>query len=338
MVTLKDISEKCHVSIATVSKAVNWQSDIGMETANHIRQVARKMGYFPNANARALKTNRSHNLGVLFVDDTSSGLRHEFFSAILESFKVEAESLGYDISFISKDIGKLSMSYYGHAKYRNCDGVMIACVDYRDPSVIELANSEIPVVTLDYVFDRCTSILSDNVGGMAEIVDYLAGMGHRNIAYIHGEDTSVTQKRLSSFHSACQKHGIRVPDSHVISARYHDPQESAKAARSLLTSADPPSCIIFPDDYSFLGGLSEIEKLNLRIPDDISVVGYDGIQLSRLLRPRLTTFEQDAQTMGRLAAEQLIQCIENPRIYAPQGHTIPGKLSIGDSVKNLSTG
>ena len=99
MVSMKDIAKTCGVSVATVSKALNNQKDIGEETKNHIRAVAREMGYFPNSSARALKTNRTYNIGVLFADEAQSGLTHDFFSAILDSFKRTVESRGYDITF-----------------------------------------------------------------------------------------------------------------------------------------------------------------------------------------------------------------------------------------------
>ena len=98
MVSMKDISIKCGVSVATVSKALSGQSDIGKKTAQHIRKVAKEMGYLPNAAARALKTNRTNNLGVLYVDKMQSGLMHEYFSALLNSFKAEAERSGADMT------------------------------------------------------------------------------------------------------------------------------------------------------------------------------------------------------------------------------------------------
>ena len=104
MVTIKDISKQCGVSPATVSKALNGYGDISSETAEMIRRTAQEMHYMPNAAARQLKTNMSHNIGVLFVDDTMSGLTHEYFSAILNSAKEEAERLGYDITFISRNV------------------------------------------------------------------------------------------------------------------------------------------------------------------------------------------------------------------------------------------
>ncbi len=335
MVTITDISKKCGVSRATVSKALNGHSDISAATTEHIRTVAREMGYLPNATARTLKSGRSHNIGVLFVDKTSSGLTHEYFSFVLNSVKMEAERRGYDITFISKDLGDMSMNYYEHAKYRNCDGVVIASVDFTDPAVIQLVNSEIPTVTLDYVFDSRTAVLSDNISGVADIVNYVYRMGHRKIAFIHGEITSVTQKRIASFRKTLSGLGVCVPDEYIRPAMYHDPKSSGLATRELLSLSDRPTCILYPDDFSFVGGMNELEKQGVSIPDDMSVVGYDGILLSQVLRPRLTTYEQNAQQMGEKSIALLIEEIENPKTWLPQQISITGRLLEGQTVKKL---
>ncbi len=335
MVTITDISQRCKVSRATVSKALNGHSDINAETAAHIKKVAREMGYLPNATARALKLGRSHNIGVLFVDKTSSGLSHEYFSQILESAKQEAERSGYDITFISRDIGTLSMDYYEHAKYRNCDGVIIASVDFSDPAVVKLVNSDIPTVTLDYVFDSPSAVLSDNVGGMAALVRYVYAMGNRRIAFIHGEPTSVTQKRLGSFHKTCAELGLTIPEAYIEAATFHDPKESGLATRRLLALKERPTCILYPDDFSFIGGMNELEKQGVSIPGDMSVAGYDGILLSQVLRPRLTTYKQDAEAMGREAARELVEIIERPKEWVPRQIMIPGKLLAGDTVRAI---
>ena len=154
MVTIKDISKECGVSPSTVSKVLNGYTDISAETVKLVQGAAARLGYTPNAAARQLKTNRSHNIGVLFVDEMQSGLRHEYFSAVLNSLKDEAERSGYDITFISQNLGGRPMSYLAHCRYRKCDGVIIACVDFTDASVNELIRSEIPVVTVDYLFDQ----------------------------------------------------------------------------------------------------------------------------------------------------------------------------------------
>ena len=143
MVSMKDIAKRCGVSVATVSKALNGQPDIGEETRKRIAEVAKEMGYMTNAAARALKTNRTYNLGVLLVDEWRSGLSHEYFASLLESFKNEAEKRGYDITFINKNTGGRSMSYLSHCQYRGVDGVIIACIDFTNDQIRELVDGPI---------------------------------------------------------------------------------------------------------------------------------------------------------------------------------------------------
>lgn len=154
MVSMKDIAKACGVSVATVSKALSGQPDIGEQTRELICKTADSLGYMTNSAARALKTNRTYNIGVLFVDERRSGLAHEYFSSVLESLKVEAEAGGYDITFINRNVGKKATTYLQHCQYRGVDGVVIACVDFDDPQVLELVNSKLPVVTIDHVFNN----------------------------------------------------------------------------------------------------------------------------------------------------------------------------------------
>lgn len=332
MVTITDISKACGVSRATVSKALNGASDISQMTAERIRETARSLGYHPNATARSLKVGRSYNIGVLFSDATGSGISHEYFSQILESCKSEAERLGYDITFLSKELGSMSMDYYEHAKYRSCDGVVIASADFADPDITRLAMSEIPSVTLDYTYDSRTSILSDNVRGVEQLVQYVYGRGHRKVAFIHGEMTSVTKKRIASFKKSFADLGITVPPEYIRPAVFHDPRASGLATRALLALPEPPTCIFYPDDLSYLGGMSELEKNGIQIPKQMSVVGYDGIPLSQILRPRLTTYRQGAERMGKEAARLLIEQIEHPDTWLPQQIMVEGELLEGSTV------
>ena len=163
MVSLKTIAERCGVSTATVSKALNDHKDISEETKSRIRTVAEQLGYFPNAAARSLKTNHSYNLGVLFEEEAGSGLQHEYFSGVLNGLKVQAEKQGYDITFINTCFENRKMSYLEHCKYRNFEGVAIVCADFNDPDVLELMNSDLPVVTIDYVHHNCTAVSSNNI-------------------------------------------------------------------------------------------------------------------------------------------------------------------------------
>ncbi|MDO4616429.1 MAG: LacI family DNA-binding transcriptional regulator [Lachnospiraceae bacterium] len=338
MVSMKDIARRCNVSVATVSKALSGRSDIGEETRRRVCKTAEEMGYLSNAAARALKTNRTYNIGVLFVDEQHSGLTHEYFSAILQSFKVEAERRGYSITFINRYVGTRKTTYLQHCQYRGLDGVLIASVDFEDQEVLELAGSKIPVVTIDHIYTNHTAIISDNVSGMRELVEYVFKKGHRKIALIQGEDTNVTKSRVTSFYKTCMELGIEVPDAYVRKGQYHDPVACARATEELLALPDRPSCIFFSDDFSGVGGLDVIRKAGLRIPEDISVAGYDGIYLSQVMDPHLTTCRQDTEALGRLSAEHLIRMIEEPKTTLPEQVMVTGRLLEGASVKDLSAG
>lgn len=333
MVSMKDIAQRCGVSVATVSKALNGQPDIGEETRSRIEAVAKELGYMTNAAARALKTNRTYNLGVLFVDERRSGLSHEYFSSMLESFKVEAEAHGYDITFINRNVGGRHSSYLQHCLYRGVDGVVIACVDFTDPRVQELVESSLPLVTIDHVFNNRLAVVSDNSAGLEELVRYVYGKGHRKIAFLHGERTTVTHNRLTGFYRACEELGLQIPPEYVRECVYHDPDRCAQVTRELLALPERPTCIIFPDDFSYIGGLNVLNEAGLRIPEDISTVGYDGIHLAKVLR--LTTYSQNVEQMGKIAAERLISLIERPKTTLIDRIMVPGGLLEGTSVKEI---
>jgi LacI family transcriptional regulator/LacI family purine nucleotide synthesis repressor len=200
MVSMKDIATACGVSVATVSKALNDHKDIGEKTKERIRQTAKEMGYFPNSAAKALKTNRTYNIGVLFTDEDSSGLTHDYFAFVLDSLKRTVEQRGYDITFVNDSQDRPGrMSILEHCKYRGFDGVAIVCAHFYTQEVLELVRSDIPTVTIDHLFNDVCAVMSDNVKGMRDLLQYIYKKGHRKIAYIHGADSSVTQSRLSSF-------------------------------------------------------------------------------------------------------------------------------------------
>lgn len=337
MVSIKDIASACGVSIATVSKALNNHKDVSESTKTMIRDTAKKMGYFPNSQARALKTNRTYNLGVLFVERAQSGLTHSHFAAVLNGFKNEAEANGYDITFISRRMGGTEMTYYEHCMCRNVDGVVIACVDdFEDDGVAELLKSSVPTVTIDYKSPDNPAVMSDNASGMKALVEYIYRMGHRKIAYIYGDASKVTSVRTDSYRDTLASLNINIRDDYLLQGRYHDPESAERLTEVLTQLDDPPTCIILPDDFSAIGALTAFEKLGLNVPEDISAAGYDGILLSRFLSPRLTTFEQDTERIGAEAARQLIALIRKKISADAPEIIVGGRLIEGSSVKNIN--
>lgn len=335
MVTLKMLAKTCGVSVATVSKALNGAPDISAETAARIQKVASDMGYIPCAAARYLKTSHTNNIGVIFDDGTNSGLTHEHFAHILESFKRRSEEQGYDITFISDQPGPWGSDFVTHVRYRNCDGVAVLVADNAAAAVQEFVRSGVPVISLDYHFENCSCIESDNVGGIRQLVQYIYDQGHRRIGAIFGEDTPVTRVRMSAFFHTCAQLGLEIPEDYVISSVFHESNAAAMATRQLMALPEPPTCILYPDDFSFLGGMQELESMGKSIPKDVSATGFDGISLGKVLRPQLTTIQQDTEAIGAAAADELIRAIKEGRGYIPKTVVIPTTLLPGGTVAKI---
>ncbi len=332
-VTIKDVARNCGLSISTVSKVFNGYPDISDATRRQVMEAAREIGYKPNALARALKTNRSYNLGVLFVDDNISGLTHPFFAAVLNAFKEESERQGYDITFINHNIGTMEMTYLEHCRYRNVDGVCLACVDFYSAEVVELIRSDIPCVTIDHMFSNHPSIISDNLNGIHMLVDRAVALGHRRIAYVHGQRNSlVTDNRIRGFHRAMEYHGLAVPEGYVRPGRYDDPESIRPHIEALMALQDRPTCVLMPDDAAYISALEAVRALGLRVPEDVSLAGYDGIRAMQAVHPRLTTVRQDSDAMGREAAKRLIDHIVHPATALCDPVLIPSELLEGESM------
>ena len=335
MVTLKDIAKECNVSFSTVSKALKGDSEISIETQKLVQNMAKKMGYHPNLAARTLRTKRTFDIGVIFEDKTGAGFQHQYFATILSGLQSVAQAKGYEITLTSTKPVK-GYDYYNHMKGRGFDGVAILSCDFNSAEIKKLIKSEIPTVSLDFFYDKNhTAVMSNNEVGISELTEYVISKGHKKIAFIHGENTLVTQERIESFKKACQAHGITIPEDYFAEALYNDPFTSAEATNILLSLPDAPTCIFYPDDYSALGGIRELNARGLHPGKEISIVGYDGIMLTSMMIPPLTTYEQDGKKIGATIAENLIANIEQGENYAPKFELVSGRILKGDTVNIL---
>ena len=335
MVSIKDVANRCGVSVSTVSKALNGRLDVGETTKEQILDTAKELGYTANSAARALKTNRTYSIGIVFTDLSNSGFTHEYFASMLNYFRTEAERRGYDITFISDNMGPANISYLRHVRARGLDGIAIICTDFLDPMIQELIYSDLPIVTLDHAFNNRAAVLSDNMRGMESLVRYAYGKGHRRIAYIHGNPTAVTENRLTGFYRASEALGLTIPSEYITECEYHEPISCHEATKRLLALPERPTCILFSDDYAYIGGINAIHEAGLRVPVDISIAGYDGIHMAKMVSPKLTTWQQNTADLGRIAAEQLIERIEHPRTTPPRHITVQGRLLEGETVRQV---
>ncbi len=336
--TIKQLSARCGLSPSAVSKALNGYGDVSEETRQRVLLMAAELGYRPSAIARGLKTGRTNNLGVVYSEYTGNGFTHSYFSPVLENFKAEAERHGYDISFISRTVSvdaQGPLSYLQHIRYRNVDGVCLVCCEFTEEQVTQLVQSPMPLVTIDHVFPGRACVASQNSPGMRQLVEHVIGLGHREIAFVYGSPSVATQQRLESFLSTMAAHGIPVRAEYLVESLYHNPLAVREAVTRLLDLKSRPSCILLPDDFASLGGMEAIQARGLRIPEDISVAGFDGVAILQMLRPRLTTVAQDTARIGQEAARLLIKQVEAPDEPVVGTVEIPPAPLPGETVAQL---
>ena len=328
MVTIKDIAEACGVSVATVSRALNGLANPENRRTRDILRKAREMGYYPNSAARTLKTSRSNNIGVIFEDR----MDHEFFSLLLNEVRFAAEDQGYDLTFIRRSSHHEAGAYQDRARRRNLDGVVVVQADFTSADVMRLAESGFPTVVIDHVYAGCDCVMNDNRAAMKEIVMAVRTLGHREIAFIHGEDGNVTRERIAAFIQSCREMGIAAGPGSLVPARFHDPESCGEAVRRLLSANRKPTCILCPDDFSCLGALSALQEMNIRVPEEISLIGFDGTRLSRMVSPKLATYRQDTEAIARTAVQLLAEAIDQTQEHIPRQAALAGAFIPGETL------
>lgn len=257
----------------------------------------------------------NYNMGIIYSDNLGQGLIHDFFSHVIEYFKKGIEKEGFNCIFLNSNrMVRNRLTYFEQIQKLNIDGVLI--VTSQNPAdeieINELCKNDIPIVAIDAEYEGAVTIASDNVVGMIELTNYAIDCGHKKIAFIHGDLTPVTQKRVSTFLETCAERGVAIPDEYLMNSLYTDIQLAAKNTEALLRLKDRPSCIFYSDDYAAIGGINILRARGYSIPSDMSIAGYDGVSIITSFDPHLTTIKQNVKDMGFKAAEKLIELCNNP--------------------------
>lgn len=336
MVTIYDIAKKAGCASSTVSKALNNSSEVSKKRKEEILAIAKEMGYVPNANARLLKTKNSWSIGILFSEDMNIGLEHHFFSGVLQEFKAYVEALGYEVTFVSKKVGSQSLTYLEWCKYKNIDGVLILTVDVHDANLKELTESGIPIVTVDNGLINVPTIISDNFQGTRMAMEYLKLKGAKRIAHIAGPLRSFAAvERFQGYKDTLNQFGVAFDEKMFVEAYNYDYNSGKNAMRQLIKQNElVPDAVYAASDDIALGAIIVLKELGYKVPEDVAVIGFDNIELTRYTSPSLTTVSQNKMMIGTEAAKHLIALINNEMNRAPGiVKRVPVELIIRESTK-----
>jgi len=308
-ITIKDVAKQAGVSHSTVSRALHGSSLISDETIERIRQIANEMGYSPSATARSLKTNRSHALGVIV-----SNIDDPFFSEILQGIEETAQERGYSMLMAaSQRDPERERAIVQDMRERHVDGLIICSASFSAEQRRKLLEYGIPIVMVNNqaAEEYRYSIYHDDVDGSRQVTRYLIELGHQRIAYL-GNSLSgrTTLDRLNGFRQEIKSAGLNIFTGYTHEVPGSRPNDGLAALDHFLSLPQPPTAIFCYNDMLAIGVLNGLHKANIRVPADISVVGFDNIVFSAYTNPPLTTFDQPKRYIGAEAARLILGLLD----------------------------
>ena len=309
MATMKDIARLAQVSTSTVSHVINGSRFVSDEIREKVMRIVAELNYTPSAVARSLKVRETKTIGLLVT-----ATNNPFFAEVMAGVEQYCQKNQYNliIATTGGDAKRLQQNLQT-LMHKQVDGLLLMYGDSRFQADIELAIS-LPLVVMDWWFTELNAdkILENSVLGGYLATKALIDAGHRKIGIITGNlKKSVAQNRLQGYKNALSEAKIAL-NPHWIVESHFDFEGGALGIQSLLTQSSRPTAVFCCSDTIAVGAYQAIQQQGLRIPQDLSIMGYDDIELARYLSPPLSTICQPKAELGKLAVEALLQRIKNP--------------------------
>jgi LacI family transcriptional regulator len=325
--TLATIASAAGVSVATVSKVVNGRPDVAAATRSHIEQVLRELSYEP----RRIDRPRSQAVALLFHGPLTT-----YSMELLEGVLGEAAEIGVDVVTARTDIAESQ----ARQRIRERGGVewqTVIAVTSATNELATLSRVHVPTVVIDPMGapqSDMVSIGSTNFSGGLAATQHLLELGHRRIAYLGGKPSACNRARLQGYRGAMDAAGVRVPKNYVREGNF-EYRDGLREGAALLELAQPPTAIFAANDEMALGILEAARTRGIRVPDDLSVVGFDDTEVARVSSPPLTSVAQPLRRMGAVALRFALRLGAGEPVDSPQVE-LATELIVRDSTAPLA--
>lgn len=313
--TITDVAREARVSIQTVSAVFHNKPGISDPTRQRVRQIIERLHFEPNGLASSLRAQRSLTVGVLIPSITNP-----FFPDFVRGIEDTAHLNRYSIFLCNSDQHHDKETEYLQLLRRHNVAGYIVAYDLNNLEVekilIQLALRHTPVVTFGsrQAHKRISVLETDNEEGSFQITSHLIELGHRQIAMIRPPERGrVNVDRTRGFLRALKKARITVKEEYLVPGGF-DIADGTNGIQRLMALATPPSAVVAANDLVAIGAIAALKRMGKRVPDDVSIAGYDNIQMSELIDPPITTISQPTYLMGKKAMEAVFQQIADPEI------------------------
>ncbi len=325
---LHTVARLANVSTATVSRTINHVPTVNPKMAKRVWEVIKELDFLPNTQARALVSGRSRLLGLIVSEITNP-----FFPELIQGFEDVAVKHGYEIMIGSTNYAPERMkSCIRRMVERKAEGVAVMTFGIEEPLLEQLADRNVPLVFVDVGPERpdISLLCVDYHHGIRQGVQHLAALGHRDIAFVSGPlRLHSAQSRLMAFHRAVEECGIAIAPDRIIEGD-HTMEGGMKAADKLLTGATIPTAVMCSNDMTAIGVLHKAHRIGLRIPDQLSVIGFDNIHITQMMIPPLTTIQMSCFDLAQAAVMALRAHLESGQT-AKREYPIETQLVVRES-------
>lgn len=333
-ITIVDVADEAGVSYATVSRVINNKDHVSPEKRERVLRAMAQLGYVANMQARSLAGGESRVVGLL-VDYLSSSYMDEIIRGIDEALDAE----NYDLMLYTTHRRKTKESaYVTKLTRRLADGLLLILPRNAGAYLDTLRQRQFPHVLIDYLSDRqnVPSVSTTNFRGSYDAMSFLLSLGHRRIGFITGTmEFGCARDRLDGYRAALKDHGIPGDSQLVCEGNFMQPQ-GYQCAQRLLSLHEPPTAIFASNDMMAFGVMEAAREAGLRLPEDLSIVGFDDIPQASHVHPALTTVRQPLEEMGRSAAHLLLKYMAHPMAEIERIE-LPTRLIIRESCQALSS-
>ncbi len=319
-ITIKDVAREAGVSISTVSNALNNVNVLNPDTKEKVLEVARRLHYTPNLNGRNLKANATGVLGLFL-----GAIRGPYYGELSDSIYRACQESGYELEiFLSSEPSHIIANILGH----RVDGAIILNSAIKEEQAEILKNQGIPTVYIDRILigERSSSVVFDSRKGGQEAAKFLLELGHKKFMYMQGaEDNYDNAERREGFFEVLRKAGIVVRDDYILRGDFERKASYDSVTEFLDSGKELPDAIFASNDLSAVGVVEALRDGGIRVPEQVSVIGCDDIEMTRLVTPSITTIRTFFEKQGSIAVDQLIRMIkgEEGKLITLNGRIIP---------------
>jgi len=328
-VTMRDVAREAGVSVNTVSRALAGKPDVSPETRARVLKVAERLGYQPNRLARGLRSNKTFTIGVIVTD-----IANPFFAELVKGVEEVARQNGYSIILedTSEDPEKEARAIQVMLSER-VDGLLLTPVQSKKEVVEKVLKSKVPLVLMGRYFSDLEApyVVSDDVRGAILATEHLIDLGHRNIAHVAGPlHISSAQDRLSGYKQALREHGIPAREEVILTGAV-TLRDGYEAGKELLKLKTLPTAVFAYSDLVAIGLMQALMEEGVKIPEDISLVGYDDIEFSAYTKVPLTTVRIPKRALGQKAVRMLLVSLRDGALPDKCGKKLQVELIIRSS-------